>query len=297
MSAARTIELNDGSTAELHREVLPSGDAGVYKTLEIMERLVMRDAKSAVVKAIVKAHKGRTQKETAQNLFRYMIKSHKYVADPKDREHFTAPVYILSQTTPFAYKDCDDLAGAMAALLSAAGITNAFKIISWRKTEPEGQFTHVYNEALLDGSWTPIDLVMRDNGFGNEKKPVLRAERWIVGSGKGEALSDDALQYPDINWQAIGKDILSRCLPEPIGKGEDVGEVLKQHVTSICVESVKQQLIYHKPKLILAAGVAGIFFATTGAVATLIVQRLRMNRMALGKASKASAKSSKRSSQ
>ncbi|MBU3742447.1 MAG: hypothetical protein FGM24_09220 [Candidatus Kapabacteria bacterium] len=281
MSVIDRITLTDGSTASLHRESLPPGDEGVFKTLAIIERFVLRDAKDPRVVEIARAHKRRSERATAKALFDYMVANHRYVADPEDREHFTAPVYHLTGRAPFAYKDCDDLAGAMAALLTAAGIRNALKVIAWRKTDPPGQFTHVYNVADLDGVWTPMDLVMREKGFANEKRPIIRSAEWIIGRGRSQSQIDtsrglaDEFVYPDINWEAIGKDILTRALPKPVGNGENVGEVLRQHMVAICVTSVKQQLLANKGKLLLAGTVAAAGFTTIGFVAAVVTQRLR----------------------
>lgn len=281
MSVVDQIVLRDGSAATLHREQLPPGDEGVYKTLSIIERLVLRDAKDTRVRAIARARKRSSERATAKALFDYMLEKHQYVADPTDREHFTAPIYHLTGQAPFAYKDCDDLAGAMAALLTAAGIRNGLKVIAWRETDPPGQFTHVYNVAMLDGRWTPIDLVMRDRGFDNEKRPVIRSSVWIIGEGgptekldRAQTLRDDFV-YPDINWEAVGKDILTRALPKPIGNGENVGDVLRQHMVAICVTSVKQQLLANKGKLIMAGTAAAAAFTTVGFVAAVIMQRVR----------------------
>ncbi|MBS1562372.1 MAG: transglutaminase domain-containing protein [Bacteroidetes bacterium] len=287
MSAAtKSIALLDGSKGILTRETLPDGgDASVMATLGIMERLIIRDAQDERVRKIVAKYKGRTERETAKKLFDFMVANFKYAADPDDREHFTAPVHILTKNSPFPYRDCDDLAGAMAALLTAAGITNSLKVIAWRKTNPPGQYTHVYNEAILDGARVPMDLVMRSSGFNNEKKPIIRSHTWLIGSNvplpaslqNGSALHDD-LQYPDINWDGIGKDILTRALPAPFGKGENVGEILKQHMTAICVASVRQQLMANKDKIILAASAGAALFTTIGFVSAYALQKIRNNK-------------------
>lgn len=285
MSTSQAITLLDGAQATLHRETLPDGgDASVLATLAIMERLIVRDAVDPRVKAIVKKYRGRTQRETAKNLFDYMVKNFRYVSDPEDREHFTAPVYLLAKVSPFEYQDCDDLAGAMAALLTASGISNSLKVIAWRKTDPPGQFTHVYNEATLDGKRVSIDLVMRGRGFDNEKKPIIRSKLWKIGSKTPlpASLSDD-LQYPDINWEGVGKDILTRTLPQPIGNGENVGEVFKQHVTAICVQSVKLQLLANKSKIIAAASVGAALFTTAGFIAAYALNKYRSGKAAASK--------------
>lgn len=276
----RAVTLKSGEKSVVRGiDVDVEPDEGVYITLTLMEQLALRDATTDVVREIVARHKGRTDEETARNLFRYMVKNFPYRDDPADREFVTAPIRTLTATSPFTYRDCDDLATAYSALMTAAGIMNAFKVISWRKTNPPGLYTHVFNEIRLGGKWMPVDLVMKNEGWNNERKPVIRSERWLVGGTRGKAYehylndSGNVASQVTLDWNAIAKDILTRALPKPLGNGEEPGEVLKQHAVGICMEGLKVQLAANKSKIIAGAVVGATFFMTVGALGALVVMR------------------------
>lgn len=269
--------LKDGTPATLVSETIPNGDDGIRRTLEVMRRLAVRDAADERVTRIVSAHRKGTATQTARALFDYMVRRYHYHSDPQDREHVTAPVHLLTKNSPYAYQDCDDLAGAYASLLTAAGIPNALKVIAWRKTDPPGQYTHVYNEYYDGTTWRPVDLVMRSDGWHNERSPVIRSERVIVLGITDAGLGDNApIHYSDVDYEAIGKDLLTRALPKPFGGGENVGDVLKQHVIGICLANVRQQLWFHRWRLGAAAAIiGGAFFAGGYASGRLMTKRKR----------------------
>jgi len=304
------VTLLDGRTATLVREKLPPGDAGVRRTLHIMRDLARRDAADDRIRSIVRRHRQGTaagtaraaasdaylqeiaskhrkgsSRETAYALWQFMVRNFPYVADPDDIEHVNAPVYTLTKTAPFPYRDCDDLTCAYAGLLTAAGIPNRFKVIAWRKTRPPRQYTHVYNEWYDTGTrrWVPVDIVMQRDGWNNERKPILRSETYPVLSrtevGMRETLSDGAVGAA-IDYEAIGKDILTRALPKPFGQGENIGKVLQEHAVSICLGSVKAQLYAHRYKLMAIAGAGALLFATAGYVTAMATLPERARRRA-----------------
>lgn len=282
--ARKPVRTLDGRIATLVRAELPDGDAGTRATLGIMSNLARRDASDRRLRQIVSRHEGHTDRETAHALWRHMVGNYPYVADPETHEHVTAPVYTLTHTSPYPYRDCDDLATANAGLLTAADIPNRLKVISWRRTRPAGQYTHVYNEWYDKAAarWIPVDVVMGKDGWNNERKPIRRSETRDVLSineqQHGTAMADSGANA--IDFEAIGKNILTRILPKPLGRGENVGAVLQEHAVTICVGSVKAELYKNRYKLAVAGVGAGVFCATIGYVAALAVTRSKQRRVA-----------------
>lgn len=301
----RQVDMKDGTTGTLIRMNVPDGDDGVWATLWLMEYAVVRDQGSPLLTRIARQHGASSERATARALFRYLVGHYPYRRDPQDREFVHGPVRTLSKTSPYGYRDCDDLAVALSGLLTAAGIRNAFTVIAWRPDAPQ-QFTHVYNEAYIDGKWIPMDAVMGHDGWNNKRSPVNRRARWIVGDhvsmrgGKAaalganalganahsaDALGVDALNDDDVNkgevsidFEAMAKDILTRSLPVPLGKGENAGEVLKQHFLAICVSGLKAQLYQHRVA-IAGIGIGGaLIFTTIGFAAGTMRARRTMKR-------------------
>lgn len=275
MTRHTPVVLRDGSIGNLVTVTIPHGDQGIRTTLDRMRMLAIRDASDERVTRIVRRHKKSSHSATARALFDYMVSNYRYHSDPTDREHVTAPVHILTKNSPFPYLDCDDLSAAYSALLTAAGIPNALKVIAWRKTDPPNQYTHVYNEYYDGTDWRPVDLVMRKDGWHNERNPINRWERLVVLE-PSEHMADNApIVYADVDYEAIGKDLVTRALPKPFGGGENVGDVLKQHVISICLANVRQQLYFHRWRLAGAGAAIGLAFFAGGYAAGRSVSKKR----------------------
>jgi hypothetical protein len=261
----KSIVLRDGSRGTLVRMSIPSGDAGIRTTLGVMADLAQRDADSAVVHSFLRrCTKGSTTSDaTVQCLYETMVRMFPYVSDPTDREFVHAPIHTLARNSPYDYRDCDDLSTAFASLLTAAGVPNRFRVISWRKTNPPLQYTHVYNEwwSASKKKWFPSDIVMGRDGWKNQRSGIKRTETYDV-LPLGGGLSDAPTEYAPVNYEAIGKDILSRSLPTVLGgKGEAVGAVLQEHAVGLCVGNVKHQIYLNRYKLVGAlAAVCTVFF-------------------------------------
>lgn len=299
--AKRSMTMKDGTTGVHYRIAVPDGDDGVFATLWLMEYAVLRDSRGPELARIVARYAEGSKRATARALFRYVARNYPYRSDPKDREFVHGPVRTLLRNSPFAYRDCDDLAVALSGLLTAAGIRNAFTVIAWRPDAPQ-QFTHVYNEAYIDGRWIPMDLVMGANGWNNKRSPVNRRARWIVGEhvsmrrGETAALNDEMNDdmnngmcddmngglwdkgEVDIDFEAMAKDVLTRALPPPLGRGENAGEVLKQHFLAICMSGLKAQLYEHRAAAFGIAAGGAIIFTTIGFAMGTVRARRTMKR-------------------
>lgn len=288
--ATRQMKMKDGTRGTVVRMAVPDGDDGVWATLWLMEYAVVRESDNPVLTGIATRLRASSQRATARALFRYLVRNYPYRSDPDDREFVHGPVRTLSKTSPYGYRDCDDLAVALSGLLTAAGIRNAFTVIAWRPDAPQ-QFTHVYNEAYIDGRWIPMDAVMGHDGWNNRRSPVNRRARWIVGrhvamrGGQAAALNDEFMQDDavnkgevDIDFEAMAKDVLTRALPPPLGKGENAGEVLKQHFLAICMSGLKAQLYQHRVAIAGIAAGGALIFTTIGFAAGTMRAKRTMKR-------------------
>lgn len=152
------------------------GDQGIYQTMYLMRDLARRDARDERIIALARKHQGKTDIETAYNIFMWMVKKFPYKSDPTTSEFVNAPVHTLFETMhdEYPYRDCDDFSAAYASLLKAVGFKEQyFKAIAWRKHD----YTHVYNYVYFPSikGYLPIDLVMKDKGFGAQKLPQIRS--------------------------------------------------------------------------------------------------------------------------
>lgn len=161
-----------------HSKALAGGDAGTRYVLGHMKRLALRDSKDGVIRKIAtqirtncSGNKGQS-KEYCElyAAYEYVSTNVRYVYDPKDREHVTAPKFLL---TTHKYGDCDCMSTAFSAIVTALGYPNQFKVIKADKNTSE--YSHVYNVVFVPSinSWIPVDTILpqvkRKNGFGNEK--------------------------------------------------------------------------------------------------------------------------------
>lgn len=166
--------LDDG--ARLCEEVQLPGDRGIYQTMYKMRELIRRDARDERIIKVARELQGKDELETVRNIWKYMVKNFPYLKDPESHEFVNAPVHTLSKEyiDQFPYRDCDDLTTLFACLLKAAGVRDQYvKALAWRKRD----YTHIYNLVYIPslGGYIPIDLVMKRDGFGAEKKPELRS--------------------------------------------------------------------------------------------------------------------------
>lgn len=166
--------LDDG--AKLCEENQLPGDRGIYQTMYKMRDLIRRDARDERIIKEARKHIGATDLETVQNIWKFVVKNYPYMRDPEDREFVNAPIHVLSEEylDEYPYRDCDDLTVLFACLLKAAGIRDQYiKALAWRKHD----YTHIYNWVRIPslGGYLPIDIVMKKDGFGNQKSPERRA--------------------------------------------------------------------------------------------------------------------------
>lgn len=227
-----TVVLKDGTIATKKVVDLKPGDAGVDQTVRIMKRLAIRDSQNPELIKIAKAQKGKTDVQTAQNIFNFVVKNWKYKSDPEDSEFVTAPIHIVTKNTPFEYLDCDDYSALLAALLLASGegFKVRYKVIAWRKHE----YTHVYIECFIPSldAYVPMDAVLKNKGFGNERPKIIRKKYYDISTSN---LSDNEI---DIDFTEYGKQSLLRL----ISGQSDINTEARKLVEEVCTQGVKQKV-------------------------------------------------------
>lgn len=161
-----------------HSKDLAGGPEGTRFVLSHMKRLALRDSKDKTIAGITRQISQNCQNKKGQareycelhSAYKYISDNVRYVYDPVGREHVTAPKFLL---TTNKYGDCDCMSTAFAAIVTALGYSNQFKVIKAERGNNE--YSHVYNVVFVPSikSWIPIDTIFEQvkgkNGFGNEK--------------------------------------------------------------------------------------------------------------------------------
>jgi transglutaminase-like putative cysteine protease len=162
---------------------LPSGDAGVAKTLVNMQRLADSGSRDPAVRAAV-VNALRTSAAAAHNLYAQTVAWFTFVRDwvyfvndPTGTEYLQSPAVTLQIMSG----DCDDRATLLAAGLRSIGVPAQFKAVAADPTRP-GTFSHVYVVARVPGPRgmvdVPLDPTYPDNSPGTE--PPYMARQWRV---------------------------------------------------------------------------------------------------------------------
>lgn len=159
---------------KFERAKLQPGDRGVTQTIALMRRYARNDAQIPEITAIAKRAKRKSSIATLKALYNYVIRKHAYRNDPKQTELVRSPRHMVTRREHRA-GDCDDLSTLLAALLLAAGYRTAYKVIAWDYKRGRA-FTHVYVLVYLPDvkRWMPLDPVMKTQGFGRERAPIIR---------------------------------------------------------------------------------------------------------------------------
>jgi hypothetical protein len=143
---------------------LPSGDAGIYATLEHMRILARNAALQPLVRntaaravAGVSGFDGNMQARILQGF----IEDHtQFLSDPAHAEMLIEPASVVHQilTQGIAQLDCDDVATLAAAMGLAIGLRARFVIVGFGSS-PNAPFRHVWTE-LADARrprWLAVD--------------------------------------------------------------------------------------------------------------------------------------------
>lgn len=154
------------------------GDRDVDTTVQLMKRYGWADSTADNIVDIATRIKreNKTDLEQIKAAYFHVVNTIKYEPDGSD-EFVASPRHVLGW---LKQGDCDCMTTAVISLLLALGFRSLYaKVIAW-KPDPTGEneFTHVYAMALIPSLDVviPLDPVMEDRGFGNEKTPVIRTK-------------------------------------------------------------------------------------------------------------------------
>lgn len=135
---------------------IPSGDAGVAATLQIMVKMVLQYRASALVRqtaqTIVKDCPNRDVMCQVRTLHAWVRDNIKYLPDVRDVETIQTPDYTLQHGSG----DCDDQSVLLASLLESIGRQTRFLAIAVRG----GDFSHVSSQVMLGTRWVNLETIL-----------------------------------------------------------------------------------------------------------------------------------------
>ncbi len=147
-----------------------SHDGIIDKIVSEMYRLINRDRLDEVIILKARELKGKTTDESIKNIYNYVVRLVPYKLDPEGIEQLTAPIHLVNGNKKG--EDCDGMVMIISVLLSALGIKNRIKVISWRALE----FTHVVLEAYNGNRWIELDATMKASGYDVKRKVIGRIQ-------------------------------------------------------------------------------------------------------------------------
>lgn len=129
---------------------IPSGDAGVSATLDVMRSLVRTWSKNPTVRNLAKQITAHVPEKNwsaeAAALHAFVRDRIKYIRDPEQTELVQAPDVTLRDRSG----DCDDQAVLLGALLQSVGHPVRFVAVGF---DQFGPFSHVFLETRIGGYW------------------------------------------------------------------------------------------------------------------------------------------------
>jgi Transglutaminase-like superfamily len=196
---------------------LPGGDAGVAKTMALIQRLVDSAIKDPFINrtAIEILQQSNApqydQLAAARNIYEWVHRNIRYVQDPVGKETVRPANVILEVRAG----DCDDINGVLIpSLLGTIGITTRGVTIA--ACQGSNDFTHIYAEAMLNGQWVALDAARPNVSFGQAPEVYHRRAEWpLTGSEVGQGgylagmagLGDTTSDPSAIDWvNAIGTE-------------------------------------------------------------------------------------------
>jgi hypothetical protein len=209
---------------------LPGGDAGVAKTMRLVQSLVDSAIKDPFINrtAIEILQQSNApqydQAAAARKIYDWVHENIRYVPDPVGKETVRPANVILEVRAG----DCDDINGVLIpSLLGTIGITTRGVTIA--AAPGSDDFSHIYAEAMLDGQWVALDAARPNVVFGQAPEFWKRRAEWpLTGSevGQGGYLSGmGSLGDAPIDWvTAIGTEAGNiiqslRASPQNLGPG------------------------------------------------------------------------------
>lgn len=144
-----TLKTKNAYSNELQRDIVQAHPRAVKQVLKFAEKF-----------------RGRNDKETAFNVWKFMRKNFKYSKDnPKQQR-----IFLPSAALHFKKMDCKSFATFAGAIFTALKIKNGYKLTAYKSaTTP----SHIYNFIRLSDNniLLPVDGCF--SLFGKEKKPTF----------------------------------------------------------------------------------------------------------------------------
>lgn len=170
------------------RQPLLSGQAGTVQTIKLMRQLVdaaLRDPSIIrLATDIVRHIPAFDDLSEVRGAYDWVKSNIRFTKDPVNKEKLYPPAELLK----IRAGDCDDISMMLGTLVMALGYPARLITVSANSSSPD-QFSHVYVEAQVHGSWIPMDAARAGAEFGVEPPFYYRKRAW--------SLSDDS--YSDLS--------------------------------------------------------------------------------------------------
>jgi transglutaminase-like putative cysteine protease len=146
--------------APVRLEVLPIGDAGTYRTVDVMKSLARAAQMNDTVRRLGESLAGGNGSavQRALRLRDWLARHFLFVRDPASVELLTTPGEQLRQIadTGSTYGDCDDAATLGAALAIAGGLPVRYVLYGFGP--PPSFFSHVFVEIPTSAGAVDLDV-------------------------------------------------------------------------------------------------------------------------------------------
>lgn len=168
---------------QIQVEMLPDGDAGIYRTAEHLVDVIRNESVTFFVRqcaeSIIRDVSQRDKVGEVRAMFNFVKDNIRYTNDMIDMEYIQSPTYILNKIVngETVMGDCDDSVALLLSLLRAIGFMVRVKITGY---PPSDQFSHVYGEVLVYGQWVPVDTIVPSFTIGDEAPNPNRVKLYEV---------------------------------------------------------------------------------------------------------------------
>lgn len=161
---------------------IPTGDAGTAETVRLMARCIRQGSTSPHIRsmAVSVAMHYKNDVDKARAVFNFIKSRMRYVRDNALMETLsTADLQVRNFVqSGFASGDCDDHVILLGSLLVSIGYP--VRIVTVRVRPGFGSFDHVYLEALIRGTWIPMDGTNKRMPMGWAVPNPSRIKKWSI---------------------------------------------------------------------------------------------------------------------
>lgn len=159
---------------------LAGGDRGVEQTVRAMRRLIDQGKKDPVIRELA----ANIIRDARVPAFDFAGESRAIYDWVRQNLRFTRDVYGVEtlqaarEIVRLGIGDCDDFTVLICSLLGTIG--HRARIVTISKPDDEKNFSHVFPQDCLSGSWITMDAARRDPAFGHDPENVDRVRVWSV---------------------------------------------------------------------------------------------------------------------